>query len=102
MHQWLVEMLRRVNLPFAIYDESRCEAIEKSEGLQDDETSDASAVNPFENDQLVLCSIDFLSKSENASSTKLQDGDLLVVDKPITLRGQVRLPLPNTCVWKRW
>ena len=82
MHQWLVEMLRRVNLPFAIYDESRCEAIEKSEGLQDDETSDASAVNPFENDQLVLCSIDFLSKSEKRQQQIQAAGwDLMVVDE---------------------
>ncbi len=86
MHQWLVEMLRRVNLPFAIYDESRCEAIEKSEGLsegfEDDETSDASAVNPFEHDQLVLCSIDFLSKSEKRQQQIQAAGwDLMVVDE---------------------
>jgi ATP-dependent helicase HepA len=88
MHQWLVEMLRRVNLPFAIYDESRCEAIEKSEaidrgeGLEDDETSDASAVNPFESDQLVLCSIDFLSKSEKRQQQIQAAGwDLMVVDE---------------------
>ncbi|MGK0528189.1 MAG: ATP-dependent helicase HepA, partial [Alteromonadales bacterium] len=82
MHQWLVEMLRRVNLPFAIYDESRCEAIEKSEGLEDDYPSDTSAVNPFENDQLVLCSIDFLSKSEKRQQQIQAAGwDLMVVDE---------------------
>ena len=53
VHQWLVEMLRRINLPFAIFDESRCEALD-----------DDGETNPFDNDQLVLCSIDFLSQSE--------------------------------------
>lgn len=69
VHQWLVEMLRRVNLAFAIFDESRCEAL-------DDEG------NPFENDQLVLCSIDFLSKSEKRQQ-QIQDAswDLMVVDE---------------------
>jgi len=45
-HQWLVEMLRRFNLHFSIFDESRCE-----EAYLD-------AVNPFDTEQLVLCSID--------------------------------------------
>ena len=76
VHQWLVEMLRRVNLPFAIYDESRCEALEESEASENGE------VNPFENDQLVLCSIDFLSQNpKRQQQIQSASWDLMVVDE---------------------
>ena len=44
IHQWFVELLRRFNLLFSLFDEERCEAIEGS---------DAEA-NPFLDSQLVL------------------------------------------------
>jgi len=71
VHQWLVEMLRRINLPFAIFDESRCEALD-----------DDGETNPFDNDQLVLCSIDFLSQSEKRQQQiQAASWDLMVVDE---------------------
>lgn len=70
VHQWLVEMLRRVNLAFAIFDESRCEALDDGES------------NPFENDQLVLCSIDFLASNPKRHAQALAaHWDLMVVDE---------------------
>lgn len=70
VHQWLVEMLRRVNLAFAIFDESRCDAL------------DESGDNPFETDQLVLCSISFLKDNPKRHQQALDAGwDLLVVDE---------------------
>ena len=70
VHQWLVEMLRRVNLAFAIFDESRCEALDNEES------------NPFENDQLVLCSIDFISQNEKRQQQiQAAQWDLMVVDE---------------------
>ena len=36
VHQWFVELLRRFNLKFAIYDEQRCAAIEQG-GMGEDE-----------------------------------------------------------------
>ncbi len=70
VHQWLVEMLRRVNLAFAIFDESRCDAL------------DESGTNPFENEQLVLCSISFLKDNPKRHQQALDAGwDLLVVDE---------------------
>lgn len=69
-HQWLVEMLRRFNLHFSIFDEERCvEAF-------------ADAENPFDTAQLVLCSLDFLRKSRKRAE-QAADGewDLLVVDE---------------------
>ncbi|MCW8333230.1 RNA polymerase-associated protein RapA [Vibrio paucivorans] len=69
-HQWLVEMMRRFNLHFSIFDEERCvEAF-------------AEADNPFDTQQYVLCSLDFLRKSRKRFEQALEgDWDLLVVDE---------------------
>ncbi|MEH0667216.1 RNA polymerase-associated protein RapA [Vibrio scophthalmi] len=69
-HQWLVEMMRRFNLHFSIFDEERCiEAF-------------AEADNPFDTQQYVLCSLDFLRKSRKRFEQALDaDWDLLVVDE---------------------
>ncbi len=53
VYQWFVELLRRFNLSFAIYDEERCEALEQS----DDDS------NPFEDEQLVIADFGFLENS---------------------------------------
>lgn len=72
IHQWLVEMLRRFNLYFSIFDEARCAAQEES-NPQD---------NPFESEQLILCSLSFLCASEARFAQVLScDWDLLVVDE---------------------
>ena len=69
-HQWLVEMMRRFNLHFSIFDEERCiEAF-------------ADADNPFDTQQYVLCSLDFLRKSRKRFEQALEgEWDLLVVDE---------------------
>lgn len=69
-HQWLVEMMRRFNLHFSIFDEERCvEAF-------------ADAENPFDTAQYVLCSLDFVRKSRRRFEQVLDaDWDLLVVDE---------------------
>ena len=69
-HQWLVEMMRRFNLHFSIFDEERCvEAYADSE-------------NPFDTAQLVLCSLDFIRKSKRRFEQVVEaDWDLLVVDE---------------------
>jgi len=68
-HQWLVEMLRRFNLHFSIFDETRCE-----EAYLD-------AINPFDTEQLVLCSIDLLRKQRYLKQALTTKWDLLVVDE---------------------
>ncbi|WP_379865848.1 RNA polymerase-associated protein RapA [Marinobacter sp. M5B] len=83
MHQWLVEMLRRFNLRFSIIDRSRYEAMEDLEGLSEegDDLTDADE-NPFESEQLALCSLDFLMTSEQAQADAVAAGwDLMVVDE---------------------
>jgi len=72
IHQWLVEMLRRFNLQFSIFDEARCLALEESE----------EGENPFHSEQLILCSLNFLRQYPKRFQTALQGNwDLLVVDE---------------------
>lgn len=69
-HQWLVEMMRRFNLHFSIFDEERCvEAF-------------ADSPNPFDTQQLVLCSLEFLRKNRRRVEQVCDTHwDLLVVDE---------------------
>jgi len=72
VYQWFVELLRRFNLQFALYDEERCESIE---------TSDPGR-NPFQDEQLVMASIGFLGGSEKRASQAIDAGwDLVIVDE---------------------
>ncbi|WP_339670836.1 RNA polymerase-associated protein RapA [Dasania marina] len=71
VHQWLVEMLRRFNLFFSLYDAERCQAIKES-GVD----------NPFEEAQLVLCSLStFTEHQELHEQAVAASWDLMVVDE---------------------
>lgn len=91
-HQWLVEMLRRFNLAFTLLDEARCNAIcgldsvEESVDYVDDFVDDtektANNINPFETAQLIICSLDFLTKNNYRYQQALEtEWDLLLVDE---------------------
>ena len=68
VHQWFVELLRRFNLWFHIYDEERCEA--------------AGNRNPFLEAQLILCGITLFTDSEQRTQEAHAAGwDMLVVDE---------------------
>lgn len=72
VNQWFVELLRRFNYWFSIFDEERCQDLEKHdvEG------------NPFLDEQLVLCSIDYLAESEVRSAQAAEAGwDMVVIDE---------------------
>ena len=84
IHQWLVEMLRRFNLRFSIIDQGRYEAEMAFPDLSDDEQEDDAdnAVNPFETEQLALCSLDFMMSNEQAQEDARAAGwDLMIVDE---------------------
>lgn len=75
VHQWLVEMLRRFNLMFSVFDEERCLSLEAS--LMGDES-----INPFQTEQLVLCHLGFLTEYPERYEQCLQgEWDMLVVDE---------------------
>ncbi|MFT5335924.1 MAG: ATP-dependent helicase HepA, partial [Halioglobus sp.] len=68
LHQWLVEMLRRFNLRFALFDEDRI--AEMDEG------------NPFEAEQLVLCSLElFTHRSDLQELALAANWDMAVIDE---------------------
>lgn len=70
-HQWLVEMLRRFNLRFALFDADRYAS-----------ATESTAGNAFESEQLIICSIDWLAGAEDALSAALAaEWDLVVVDE---------------------
>ncbi|HEU5078840.1 MAG TPA: RNA polymerase-associated protein RapA [Opitutaceae bacterium] len=71
-HQWFVELLRRFNLWFSIYDEARCAALEASDPGE----------NPFLDSQLALCSVAFLAGDEKRRAQVVEAGwDMIVVDE---------------------
>ncbi|MEN8694845.1 MAG: helicase-related protein [Akkermansiaceae bacterium] len=68
VHQWFVELLRRFNLLFAIFDEERCQSIREG--------------NPFLDSQLVICSQEFLLAHPHRIPEVLEAGwDMLIVDE---------------------
>ncbi|MBJ7424130.1 MAG: DEAD/DEAH box helicase family protein [Akkermansiaceae bacterium] len=72
VHQWFVELLRRFQLSFSLYDEERCEAIEYGD----------PGCNPFLDSQWVLVAVDFLANNEQRSAQALDAGwDVIVVDE---------------------
>jgi len=80
-HQWLVEMLRRFNLHFAVFDHERCE-----QALLDND-------NPFDTEQLVLCSLSFLTNHPRWHEMAVASHwDLLVVDEAHHLQWSEQAP----------
>ncbi|WGE75888.1 RNA polymerase-associated protein RapA [Actinobacillus equuli] len=76
-HQWLVEMLRRFNLKFSLFDEERCADFDKA----DEDGNDVSE-NPFDSEALVIASIDWLESSPNRAKQVLASNwDMLIVDE---------------------
>ena len=76
-HQWLVEMLRRFNLRFSLFDEERCADFDKA----DEDGNDVSE-NPFESESMVIASIDWLEAMPNRAKQVLEcEWDMLIVDE---------------------
>jgi ATP-dependent helicase HepA len=73
LHQWLVEMLRRFNLRFSLFDQDRL--------------AEPTGENPFESEQLVLSSIDLLLASPDLQGQALAARwDLVAVDEAHNLQ----------------
>ncbi len=71
IHQWLVELLRRFNLSFSIYDEERCRAIEE----------DRPGENPFNQSQMILTSLLLLGDKQRLQQALDAGWDMLIVDE---------------------
>jgi ATP-dependent helicase HepA len=72
VHQWFIELLRRFNLWFNLFDAERCQSIVDAD----------PEANPFMEDQLVICSIGTLLTDERwATHATSAKWDMLVVDE---------------------
>ena len=68
LHQWLVEMRRRFNLRFSLFDAPRY--------IESDEP------NPFQSEQLILCSLGFLMEDQKRQQDAIEAGwDLCIIDE---------------------
>lgn len=69
-HQWLVEMQRRFNLTFSLFDVERFESLLVDEG------------NPFDSEQLILCPLSVLVEDDIMLAAAMSSSwDLLIVDE---------------------
>ncbi|WP_051227542.1 RNA polymerase-associated protein RapA [Oceanospirillum beijerinckii] len=85
-NQWLVEMLRRFNLKFSLYDYERC--------------AQYPGQNAFEQAQLVICSLELLTDHpELQQQAVAAEWDLLVVDEAHHLEWSEEAPSQAyTCI----
>lgn len=89
LHQWFVELLRKFNMWFHIFDEARSASL-------DDGSPDG---NPFLANQLILCGTEFLAASEKRSRQALSaEWDMLVVDEAHHLEWSVDKVSPEYAV----
>lgn len=89
VHQWFVEVLRKFNMWFHIFDEARCEALDEG----------APEGNPFLANQLIICSTEFLAASEERTRQALSASwDMLVVDEAHHLEWSVNKVSPEYAV----
>jgi len=69
-HQWLVEMLRRFNLHFSLFDEERFEDFAEQ------------AINPFSTESLIICALDWLKAHPHRVQQAIEaEFDCLIVDE---------------------
>ncbi|MDF1659554.1 MAG: SNF2-related protein [Verrucomicrobiales bacterium] len=80
VNQWFVELYRRFAMSFAIFDEERATAIEN--GGTEGEEMPEKAVNPFFDDQLVLCATSWLAGNpKRALQAAEAEWDLTIIDE---------------------
>lgn len=83
IHQWFVELYRRFQMWFSIYDEERCRVLEK-------QNIDG---NPFRDESLILTSSSLLAESEVRSEQAIEaDWDLVIIDEAHHLEWQEGKP----------
>jgi len=72
VHQWFVELLRRFNLMFRIFDREYCESVVATD----------SEANPFRETQTGICSIEFLASEAKWKELAILAGwDMVVIDE---------------------
>ncbi|MGX5202952.1 RNA polymerase-associated protein RapA [Aliikangiella sp. IMCC44632] len=94
VNQWFIEMVRRFNLHFSIFDQERVDSLTSVDDLAIDEAIDLSQIemeNPFLSEQLILCSTEFLAQTPIEPLVN-GEWDLMVVDEAHHLEWQPEKP----------
>jgi len=99
IHQWFVEMIRRFNLHFNIFDQSRIESLTQFDqqeldalGLDEEQLLESiEQENPYLSEQLVLCSSEFMSSCDIETMAD-GDWDMLIVDEAHHLEWHPKNP----------
>lgn len=95
LHQWLVEMLRRFNLRFSLFDEARCLGELGDDGLDQDDIP-SNNENPFLSEQLVLSSQRFFTEYPLRQKQALEAGwDMVIVDEAHHLEWSEQVASPE-------
>ena len=72
INQWFIELYRKFNLHFQIFDEDRCHAIQETQ----------PDTNPFLEDALVIAQLDYLANNPSRSDQVIHaEWDLVIVDE---------------------
>ena len=99
LHQWLVEMLRRFNLHFSVFDEARCLEELNEDGLDEEGRNKLETEvdnNPFLTEQLILCSQQFFSDYPRRQQQALAaDWDMVIVDEAHHLQWSEQAASPE-------
>ncbi len=96
LHQWLVEMLRRFNLRFSVFDEARCIEELNDDNLEENNNTTENDNNPFLTEQLILCSQRFFSDYPRRQQQALQAGwDMVIVDEAHHLKWSEQAASPE-------
>ena len=82
LHQWLVELLRRFNLRFKLFDEERCASTQELD----------KSVNPFDTEQLVLAPLSLFDSEQRQREVLLGNWDLVIVDEAHHIRWDENTP----------
>ncbi|MCB1062728.1 MAG: DEAD/DEAH box helicase family protein [Verrucomicrobiae bacterium] len=85
VNQWFVELFRRFQLSFSIYDEERAVSIESPSTSDDNELPDTGTkppTNPFFDDQLVIVAMSWIADNpKRAAQAAEGKWDLVIVDE---------------------
>ncbi len=71
VHQWFIEMYRKFNLSFMLFNEDYCLSLEQ----------ESSGLNPFLERQLGIISMDFLKNTKHQSQIIEAGWDMVVIDE---------------------
>ncbi len=78
-HQWFIELYRKFNLSFMLFDEGFCQSVECPE--KNHRATTETGVNPFLERQLGIVNISFLNSKKRQKQILKAGWDMIVIDE---------------------